>query len=148
MRFRVSLVLLVLGMMASQGVTAHASNCSNSTIKGTYAFTIHGQIFLNNGAPPLVVDGIAQTTFDGHGNLAQVDAVATNGAMAPGWRPGTGPYTVNSDCTGTMTLNVEGMAPLHLQILVAQSGKTIHAVVIDPGFGVTSDAERLVVTEK
>jgi hypothetical protein len=148
MKFRVLLVLLVLGMMATQTLSAHAVNCSNFTIKGTYAFTIHGQIFLDNGAPPLVIDGIAQTTFDGHGNLAQVDAAATNGGMAPGWRPGTGTYAVNSDCTGTMTLNVEGMAPLHLQIVVAQSGNTLHAVVIDPGFAVTSDAERVVASQR
>ncbi len=88
-----------------------------------------------------LVNGIAKTTFDGKGSLSQVDAVAINGGMAPGWRPGTGTYSVNPDCTGTMTLLNEGMAPLELQILVAQSGQTIHRVVIDPGVAVTSDAE-------
>lgn len=143
MKLRISLVLLAIAIMALQSVTAHASNCTNSTIKGTYAFTVHGQILLNNGAAPLIVDGVAQTTFDGHGNLTQVDAVAISGGLAPGWRPGTGSYSVNSDCTGTMTILNEGMAPLNLQILVAQSGKTIHTVVIDPAFAVTSDAERV-----
>jgi hypothetical protein len=70
MKFRVSLVLLVLGMMASQSWTAHAINCSHLTVKGTYTFTIHGQVSLNNGAPPLMVDGVDQTIFDGRGNLA------------------------------------------------------------------------------
>jgi hypothetical protein len=68
--------------------------------------------------------------------------------MAPGWGPGTGAYTVDSDGTSTMTLNNEGMAPIHLQILVAQSGKTIHTVVTDPGLAVTSDAERVGPAEK
>jgi hypothetical protein len=30
--------------------TAHASGCSNLTIRGTYAFTLHGTIFLPDGS--------------------------------------------------------------------------------------------------
>jgi hypothetical protein len=140
MKFRVCFVLLLLALALSSTVTASAS-CNNSTIKGSYAFTVHGQIFTPNG--PLLVDGIAKTTFDGNGNLTQVDAVALNGNIPLVWRPGTGTYTVNSNCTGTMTLMNEGQAPLHLAILVSHSGDTIHAVVTDPGVAVTSDAERV-----
>jgi hypothetical protein len=42
---RIWLLLLSLVLAASSTLTAHASACSNSTIKGTYAGTIHGQIF-------------------------------------------------------------------------------------------------------
>ena len=67
MKFRISLVLLILALAASSAATAHASNCTTLTITGTYAFSIHGQILTPNG--PLLVDGIARTTFDGNGNL-------------------------------------------------------------------------------
>ena len=140
MKFRMSFVLLALGLAASSAVTAHAS-CNNFTIQGSYAFTIHGQIFTPNG--PLLVDGIAKTTFDGNGNLTQVDAVALNGHIQLVWRPGTGTYTVNSDCTGTMTLVNQDQPPLHLAIVVSHSGDIIHTVVTDPGVAVTSDAERV-----
>jgi len=140
MKFRMSFVLLALGLAASSAVTAHAS-CNNFTIKGSYAFTIHGQIFTPNG--PLLVDGIAKTTFDGNGNLTQVDAVALNGHIQLVSRPGTGTYTVNSDCTGTMTLVNQDQPPLHLAIVVSHSGDIIHTVVTDPGVAVTSDAERV-----
>src|SRR5258705_603369 len=53
-------------------------------------------------------------TFGGNGNLTQVDAVAGNGNIPLVWRPGTGTYTLNSDCTGTMTLINQRQAPLHL----------------------------------
>jgi hypothetical protein len=46
MKFRISLFLLTLALAASSTLTAHASACSNSTIQGTYAFTIHGTLFL------------------------------------------------------------------------------------------------------
>ncbi len=101
MKFRVFLILLVMALAASSAVTAHARECKDSTIKGTYAFTIHGQILTPNG--PLLVDGIAKTTFDGQGQLTQVSAVAINGNIPLIWSPSTGTYTVNSDCTGTMT---------------------------------------------
>jgi hypothetical protein len=140
MKFRISLVLLTLALAASSAVTAHAG-CTNPTIKGSYAFTIHGQILTPNG--PLLVDCIARTTFDGTGNLTQVDAVAINGHIPLVWRPGTGTYTVNSDCTGTMTVSSPGQPTLHLAILVSQSGNHIHTVVTDPGFATTSDAERV-----
>jgi hypothetical protein len=63
--------------------------------------------------------------------------------LTPGWRPGTGSYSVNPDCTGTQTIVVSGMPDLHLQFIVAQSGNTIHQVVIDPGAAVTAEGERV-----
>jgi hypothetical protein len=62
---------------------------------------------------------------------------------APGWRPGTGTYSVNPDCTGTQTIVVPGLPDLHLQFIVAQSGHTIHQIVIDPGFATTAEGERV-----
>jgi hypothetical protein len=131
-------LLVVLSPLMS-----HASACSNSTIRGSYAFTIHGTIFLPGGST-LLVDGIAKETFDGKGNETQVDAVATNGILdEPGWRPGTGTYSVNPDCTGTQTIVISGRPDLHLQFIVAQGGNTIHQTVIDPGAAVTAEGERV-----
>jgi hypothetical protein len=143
MKSRISLFLLILVLAASSSLKAHASGCSNSTIRGTYSFTVHGEILPPVVTSPALVDGIAKTTFDGNGNLRQVDAVAVDGNVSSGWRPGKGTYSVNTNCTGTMTIVNQNMPPLHLQIVVAQSGKTIHTVVIDQAFAVTSDAERI-----
>src|SRR5438270_12724300 len=120
MRLRISLLLLTFALAVSTTLTAHASACSNSTIRGSYAFTIHGTIFLPGGAT-LLIDGIAKETFDGQGNETQVDAVSTNGMLdAPGWRPGAGTYSVDPDCTGTQTIVVPGRPDLHLRFIVAQ----------------------------
>jgi microcystin-dependent protein len=143
MKIPISLFLLFLVLSASSSLTAHASSCSNSTIRGTYSFTVQGQILPPVVTSPALVDGIAKTTFDGNGNLRQVDAVAVDGNVPAGWRPGKGTYSINPNCTGTMTIVNQNMPPLHLQIVVAQSGKTIHTVVIDQGFAVTSDADRI-----
>jgi hypothetical protein len=141
MKLRILFILLILAL-APSSLTAHASVCSNSTIKGSYAFTIHGTLLLPDGSS-LLVDGVAKETFDGDGSETQVDAVATGGKVTPGWRPGTGTYSVSADCTGTQTIVVPGMPDLHLQFIVAQSGNTIHQVVIDPGFATTAEGERI-----
>ncbi len=147
MKIRIPLLMLALALAASAASSAHAAGCSNYTVQGSYAFTIHGTIFLPNGAT-IVLDGIALQTFDGKGNVTQVDAVADNGFLTPGWRPGVGSYSVNQDCTGTETLVVPGMPDLHLQIIVAQGGNTIHQVVIDPGIATTAEGERIKVSQQ
>jgi hypothetical protein len=147
MKFRVSLFLLTLALAASSTLTAHAGACSNSTIQGTYAFTIHGQVFLPHGST-LLIDGLAKTTFDGNGNLTQLDAIAVNGNVAPGWASNTGTYSVNPDCTGTFTVTNGNQPPVHLQMIVAQSGNTIHDMVIDPGFATTAEGERVRAPEE
>ena len=147
MKFRTSLLLLTLTLAAASTLSAQANTCGNWTIQGTYVFTIHGTLFLPNGST-LLVDGIAKETFDGKGNETQVDAVATNGILAPGWRPGTGTYSVNPDCTGTQTIVVQGLPDLHLQFIIAQGGNTIHQVVIDPGFATTAEGERIRIPQE
>jgi len=141
MNFRISLILLVAALAMSSAAKAHPNECTDSTIRGTYAFTIHGQIFTPNG--PILIDGIAKTTFDGEGSLTQVDTVAQNGLIGQVWRPGTGSYKVKADCTGTMTIVNAGQPDLHLAILVSRGGEQIHTVVTDTGVAVTSDAERV-----
>jgi hypothetical protein len=147
MKSRISLLLLTFALAASSTLMAHAGACSNSTIRGRYAFTIHGQIFNPDGST-LLVDGLAKTTFDGKGNLTQLDAVAINGNMAPGWASNTGTYSVNPDCTGTFTVTNGSQAPIHLQMIIAQSGNTIHDVVTDPGIATTAEAERVHVVKQ
>ena len=142
MKFRNFTILSVIALIALSPLTSHASECSNSTIRGVYAFTIHGHVFLPNGAS-LLIDGLAKTTFDGRGNVVQLDAVAANGNVPPGWRNSTGTYSLDPDCTGSFTVSNGNEPPIHTQIIVAQSGNTIHAIVIDPGFATTSDAERI-----
>jgi len=139
--FHFAAATLALGLMMYPS-QVHATTCSNSTIKGTYAFTLRGQIFVPNG-PVLVVDGVARVTFDGHGNFTQVDAVAENGNVAPGWRPGSGTYSVNPDCTGAQTIQVADLPDLHLQFIISGSGNKIRQVVIDPGIATTAEGERL-----
>jgi|SRR5215831_1531742 len=136
-----AITVLALALVALP-MPAAASRCSNATIKGTYALTLRGQILLPDGSS-IVVDGLAKQTFDGGGNFTQVDAVAENGQIAPGWRPGSGTYSVNADCTGSQTISVPGLPDLHLQFVISQSGNKIRQVVTDQGVATTAEGERV-----
>jgi len=143
MKFRNSPFLLTLALIVSSTLTAYARPCSNQTLKGTYANSLHGLIYPPDGSAPLVLAGVVKSTYDGQGNFTQVDAVGVNGHLTPGWRPGSGTYSVNPDCTGTSTIVIPGMADVHLQFVVSPSGNTSHFVVIDPGLATAGDSERI-----
>jgi hypothetical protein len=46
------------------------------------------------------------------------------------WRPATGTYQVNQDCTGTMTINFEdGSPPLNIRLVVVERGRKVLSIV-------------------
>lgn len=117
--------------------------CNDATLKGDYAFTVSGQIFLTDptGAPLVVQrDGIAMTHFDGTGGLTQVDYVISSpNAKQPPTPPPTDPvtgfhtmetgtYKVYSDCTGTFTINSPGVV-INVKFVLSDHGRAIHTIV-------------------
>ncbi len=109
------------------------AQCSNRTLFGNYSFVVEGQIL---GVGP--VNGVAQTHFDGAGNLTQVDFVVHAGVVPPGWRPGAGTYTVNSDCTGSAVITPVTGPALNLEFVVLKNGNEIKTVVATPGYQINS----------
>jgi hypothetical protein len=141
MKSRISLSLLILALAASSTLTAHASGCTNMTIKGAWVQSLHGLIFLPDGTS-LVLTGVAKTTYDGLGNSTVLDASGVNGNVPTGWRTGSGSYTVNPDCTGTETISFPSQPDIHSQFVVAQSGNKLHYVNVDPGISLSGEVER------
>jgi len=112
--------------------------CSNATLKGKYAFgvTAYTPLGLPNG-PPEVVTGIK--VFYGDGTLTQRDYAGDNLAGDDFSPPGreTGTYKVNSDCTGSMVinLNVPNVPPgtssgvIDIKFVISDGGRHVHEVV-------------------
>jgi hypothetical protein len=103
--------------------------CSNRTLHGSYAFNIDGTIVA--GPNRLLLRGLAMTQFDGDGNLTQVDFTTINGVPAgTDWRPATGTYEINPDCTGAIEIVPSDASPtLRLRMVVADHGRTIYNIV-------------------
>ena len=120
--------------------TSHAE-CSNHTLRGDYAFVIDGTIL--TAPSPLLLRGVAMTHFDGNGNLSQVDFVTLNGvAGGPDWRPATGTYEIDPDCTGKAQIIPVGAPPLNLRLVVGDRGRQLWTVVIGNATGSTGTRVR------
>ena len=109
--------------------------CRNRLIAGDYGFTIHGQKL---GGPGLIGPqvGVAMTHFDGDGSFTQTDTVTINGFVVADFThpPATGTYAVNSDCTGTFTINfTDGRPPVATAFVVVDNGNEIDVVVTSAG---------------
>jgi len=125
------LSLVVFAAMVMTTGAAQAA-CSNATIQGNWAFTVHGNALTPNGAPVARVDGVGIITFDGFGNLRQQDFIVVNGVHPPpdgfhGNERGT--YQIGADCTGIATINFGAGSSVDLAIVVSRAARTIHTVV-------------------
>lgn len=120
--------------------------CSNATLHGDYAFTLHGEslgVLVPGGPPvmfasPLPADGVAMTHFDGINGLSQVDFVMRGGTPAPGADPPTaggfrsgetGTYTVYPDCTGTFIIKFPDGTEIDVAFVIGNHGQEIRTVV-------------------
>ncbi len=110
------------------------SECSNHTLRGDYGFRVDGTIL--SGPAPVLLRAVAMTHFDGHGHLTQVDFATMNGApTSPDWRPATGTYEVNADCTGS-ALIVPAFGPtIDLRLVVFDRGRQVATVVVGNATG-------------
>jgi len=119
MQFRGARARLMPAVQAQNG-------CSESSLRGPYGFQIKGTIV---GFGP--IGGVARLVFDGAGNFTQTDNVTVNGSKIVVDRPGSGTYLVNSDCTGTQTLNTGGQV-IHTTFVIAENGQEVFDIVTNP----------------
>ena len=126
-------VLTISGVLLSGSLARAQSgedgDCSLRTLRGSYGFSIDGQILA--GPRMGLLRGVAMTEFDGRGNLRQVDFTTINGVPTGNdWRPATGSYRVNADCTGTAEIMpADGSPTLKLRLVVVRNGKEVRTVV-------------------
>jgi hypothetical protein len=127
-----TLVLALVSVLAP--AEDHAVRiCNDETLHGSYGFTITGERPVPGN--PMTIEqivGTAITTFDGWGNLTQTDNIHGFTGDYVADRPGKGKYTLNSDCTGTMTLHNDGTPfDLVLSIVVVDDGREVRTAVVN-----------------
>jgi hypothetical protein len=127
---------LVVTLAVSVGWSVRADDdgpaearCSNRTLRGDYGFSIDGQILA--GPRTGLLRGLAMTHFDGTGILTQVDYATINGVPAwSDWRPVSGTYDLNPNCTGTAEFTAnDGSPTIHLRLIVVNRGSEIRTIV-------------------
>jgi hypothetical protein len=130
-------VLLTLGAVSAHALT-DTEACNNKLLAGHYGFTLQGTKFPVTGVPgPTGLQvGVALADFNGDGSFEQIDTVTINGELASDFThtPANGTYTVNSDCTGTFTIDfTDGRPPVVTSFVVVENGTEIDTVVTSAG---------------
>ena len=129
--FACALVSLVTAMAVGTSATAQsapdARACSVHMLRGSYLFATHGWNIVGGVAQPkAIVEGI---DFNGDGTLVSPFAtVSINGTILHS-SGSLGTYTVNTDCTGTLSFT----GGASFDIFVEQNGKQLWMIQTGPG---------------
>ena len=132
-----AMTALALGVAST--ASASDKGCSVATLHGSYAQTGSGVIT----APPDQAGPFANVGtlyFDGNGGLTGV--IVVNGSSAQATEIGT--YKVNSDCTGTYTVQIDPFGiTSNAFFAIDTNGDEIEIIVTDPGSAITCVAKKL-----
>ena len=130
---RIFSLLFVLAVVVTTTSPVYAQ-CSNATLTGSYGFKQQG-FGLRNSKPaklgnmiPFATVGVV--TFDGAGNASFTLTQVYNSSGGDFFEAIPGTYTVNSDCTGTVTIEDFG---LHFNIVTVGGGAEFFAIQTDIG---------------
>ena len=107
--------IVALGMGLTPTAKAVDKGCSVVTLLGTFSRHDTGTIL----APAAIAGPFALVgtfTFDGSGNVTGATTSSQNGKIGMGTQNGT--YTVNPDCTGTITVKGSGGFSSHYSFVV------------------------------
>ena len=114
------------GIARGHRANKHAQSCSAQTLRGLYIFATRGfNIVAGVAVPKAIVEGI---DFNGDGTLSSPFAtVSINGVIIRS-TGGVGSYTVQADCTGTLTFT----AGPSFDIFVDPSGERLWMIQTGP----------------
>jgi hypothetical protein len=95
------LVLATICIASLLPLQAQAVQCSQASIAGNWTYTYTGTVFVPN---PLPAAAVGRAHLDSSGNVTGSQTHTLAGQTEVEDISGT--YTVNKDCTGSMTINV------------------------------------------
>lgn len=120
-----------------------AQSCTNATLTGTYGYLLEGNLVEEEEGEdvyaPYADSGIL--TADGNGNFTGTGTESFTGTIEQGTTI-SGTYTVNSNCTGSATLNYgSSIGTFNFSLVVLNGGEGISFVDTDSG-AIVSGAAR------
>jgi hypothetical protein len=119
----------------------HAQNgCDVTSLNGSYGYTLSGFYFDNVGNTNFL-SAAGLFTADGQGNIAAKESDSFSGQTLRA-DPLTGTYTVNSDCTGSLTTNSKSAGNASYDFVLTNSRNQMQLVETDGGTNVTGQASR------
>lgn len=122
------------------------SGCTDTTLTGNYA--VIGPGFVTPAAAktvsasqdvPIAIVGVL--AFDGAGKVSFTFTLAVNGVISQGLTS-SGAYTVNSDCTGSISFTSGAAAGVAFNTAIIGGGTEVFAIQTNSGTTATFDAKK------
>jgi hypothetical protein len=126
-------IVIVLGIVP-KAQAGENKGCSNATLRGSFGYTASGTLLPAAVGAELAgpFGEIGRQTFDGNGNTTATATINANGNIVRVTIEGT--YTVNPDCTGSMTRNVSPLGvTAHDDLVIEDEGMELRTISTDPG---------------
>lgn len=112
--------------------------CSTSTLRGVYHFSASGYNIVNGAALPKAI--IETIVIDGRGGVVTpLVALSINGTIVQPPQGSPGVYTVDADCTGTLTFADGPMFRLQIR----PGGRSLNMLQTNPNTVMRGSAERV-----
>jgi len=131
----------VIAIRSGMTGVAHAQavptggGCNNGSLYGAYGLKVQGYaLAAPDGTPlasPAPLDVIGAVTADGSGGTSGVSTVDVAGVVQQG--SSTGTYSVNANCTVTMTVSTKSGLTLHLAGVLVDNNNKGYFMDADPG---------------
>jgi len=145
-----SLILVALAALAIVAITSRGtvrpvyaqSGCGIASLSGNYAVSQSGfeaKSHLKGNPLPFAVVGLA--TFDGAGNfsITYTDMSPGQPTYIPVQGNGSGTYTINSDCSGSVSVTAGDAAGLTMNMEIIGGGTEVFGIITTPFIIATSD---------
>ena len=114
--------------LAAQEQSGEVKECSNATLRGSFGYTSTGTLLRSYVPPPYAgpFAEVGRQTFDGKGNTDATGTLSANGNI---FNKVTfqGTYTVNPDCTGSMTLT-SSLGTSHADLVIDDDGAELRLI--------------------
>jgi hypothetical protein len=129
---------LAAGLTLPSMVLAAEDECTAETIRGVYMFHASGYNIVSGVPLPKAI--IETVVFDGLGNVTTpAVSVSINGTLLQPPQGNPGVYTVDADCTGTLTF-ADGP---RFDLQITPNGKQINMLQTNPNTVMQGTAQRV-----
>ena len=150
---RIVSALLVLAVFAALAVVVATSKhgvravyaqsgCSVATLSGNYAFSQSGFTPKKLNGNQLPAADVGVFAFDGTGNVSASWTDVFAGVVTTN-HTGSGTYTVNSDCTGSLSGTTGDLAGVTANMVIIGGGTEIFGINTIPSVTATIDIKKL-----
>jgi hypothetical protein len=133
----------VLGLSGIALANNGPDDCSSKTLRGTYVFAATGHNIVAGVPQPKAIVEVIE--FHGDGKLSVPAATrSVNGAVARSLPGGTGKYTVEAGCTGTLAFGDTGPT---FDVFLSPGGEKLWMIQTNPNTVFQGTATRLLDDE-